>query len=73
MKGIFAKFQTSKGTILLELTYKQTPGTVGNFVALAEGNKKNDSKKDGEPYYNGLSFHRVISDFMIQGGCPLGT
>ena len=45
MEGIFAKFQTSKGTILLELTYKQTPGTVGNFVALAEGNKKNDYKK----------------------------
>jgi FKBP-type peptidyl-prolyl cis-trans isomerase len=73
MEGIFAKLQTSKGIILLELTYKQTPGTVGNFVALAEGNKKNDYKKDGEPYYNGLSFHRVISDFMIQGGCPLGT
>ena len=44
MEGIYAKFQTSKGTILLELAYKQTPGTVGNFVALAEGNKKNDYK-----------------------------
>ena len=73
MEGIYAKFQTSKGTILLELTYKQTPGTVGNFVALAEGNKKNDYKKKGEPYYDGLSFHRVISNFMIQGGCPQGT
>ena len=73
MKGIYAKFMTSKGTILIELTYKQTPGTVGNFVALTEGNQENNYKKDGEPYYNGLSFHRVIPDFMIQGGCPQGT
>ena len=73
MKGIYAKFMTSKGTILIELTYKQTPGTVGNFVALTEGNQENNFKKDGEPYYNGLSFHRVIPDFMIQGGCPQGT
>ena len=73
MEGIYAKFQTTKGAIVLELTYKQTPGTVGNFIALAEGNQKNDHKKEGEPYYNGLSFHRVIPDFMIQGGCPQGT
>jgi cyclophilin family peptidyl-prolyl cis-trans isomerase len=45
MKGIYAKFMTSKGTILIELTYKQTPGTVGNFVALTEGNQKNNYKK----------------------------
>lgn len=71
--GIYAKFKTSKGEILVKLTYDKTPGTVGNFVALAEGKQKNSSKPIGEPYYNGLKFHRVISDFMIQGGCPLGT
>src|SRR6056300_1312655 len=73
MEGIYAKFETAKGIILLELTYKQTPGTVGNFVSLAEGSQKNDHKNEGEPYYDGLTFHRVISDFMIQGGCPQGT
>jgi len=45
MEGIYAKFQTSKGSIVLELTYKQTPGTVGNFVSLAEGNQKKRSEK----------------------------
>lgn len=73
MEGIFVLFETSKGTISVELTYKLTPGTVGNFVSLAEGTQPNDHKKPGEPYYNGLKFHRVISDFMIQGGCPQGT
>ncbi|GET45135.1 peptidylprolyl isomerase [Capnocytophaga felis] len=71
--GIYAKFKTTKGEILVRLTYDKTPGTVGNFVALAEGKQKNSSKPLGEPYYNGLKFHRIISDFMIQGGCPLGT
>lgn len=71
--GLYAKFNTTKGEILVKLTYDKTPGTVGNFVALAEGNKKNKIKDLGEPYYNGLKFHRVIPDFMIQGGCPLGT
>ncbi|GIJ94508.1 peptidylprolyl isomerase [Capnocytophaga stomatis] len=71
--GIYAKFKTTKGEILVKLTHDKTPGTVGNFVALAEGKQKNSSKPLGEPYYNGLKFHRVISDFMIQGGCPLGT
>lgn len=70
--GIYAKFHTSKGDILLKLTYDLTPGTVGNFVGLAEGNLDNDAKPMGKPYYDGLVFHRVISDFMIQGGCPLG-
>lgn len=72
-EGIYAKFNTSKGEILVKLTYDKTPGTVGNFVALAEGQMKNSAKSEGSPYYDGLSFHRVISDFMIQGGCPLGT
>jgi len=73
MEGIFAKFETSKGIVLLELTFEKTPGTVGNFVSLAEGTLKNDHKGAGEPYYNGMKFHRVIADFMVQGGCPQGS
>lgn len=72
-EGIYAKFNTSKGTILVKLTYDKTPGTVGNFVGLAEGDIENDVKPQGKPYYDGLKFHRVIADFMIQGGCPVGT
>ena len=71
--GIFAKFNTTKGAITVQLTYTQTPGTVGNFVSLAEGNLENKVKPQGTPFYNGLKFHRVIPDFMIQGGCPQGT
>ncbi len=71
--GIYAKFTTPKGDILVNLEYEKTPGTVGNFVALAEGNLENSAKPQGTPYYNGLKFHRVIADFMIQGGCPQGT
>ena len=70
--GIYAKFSTPKGDILVKLTYDKTPGTVGNFVALAEGNLENTSRNQGNPYYDGLKFHRVIPDFMIQGGCPQG-
>ena len=71
--GLYAKFLTSKGDILIKLEYNKTPGTVGNFVALAKGDLENSIKKQGDPYYDGLKFHRVIPDFMIQGGCPLGT
>lgn len=71
--GLYAKFNTSKGEILVALEYKRTPGTVGNFVALAEGNLENSAKPQGTPYYDGLKFHRVIPDFMIQGGCPQGS
>ena len=71
--GIYAKITTAKGDILLQLTYQLTPATVGNFVALAEGTMKNTQKPLGTPYYDGLTFHRVIPNFMIQGGCPLGT
>ena len=71
--GIYAKITTNKGVILLRLTYDKTPATVGNFVALAEGKMENSQKPLGTPYYNGLTFHRVIPNFMIQGGCPLGT
>jgi len=71
--GIYAKFNTTKGEITVKLTYDKTPGTVGNFVALAEGNLENSAKPKKIPYYDGLTFHRVIPDFMIQGGCPQGT
>jgi peptidyl-prolyl cis-trans isomerase A (cyclophilin A) len=70
--GIYAKFNTSKGTILVKLTHDLTPGTVGNFVGLAEGQLENSARPMGKPYYDGLKFHRVIPDFMIQGGCPQG-
>ncbi|MGB7393966.1 MAG: peptidylprolyl isomerase [Pricia sp.] len=71
--GIYAEFNTSKGKIRVKLTHDKTPGTVGNFVALAEGNHENSVRPKGEPYYDGLTFHRVIPDFMVQGGCPQGT
>jgi FKBP-type peptidyl-prolyl cis-trans isomerase len=71
--GLYARFNTSKGEIIVALEYQKTPGTVGNFVALAEGNMENSAKLQGNPYYDGLKFHRVIPDFMIQGGCPQGT
>jgi peptidyl-prolyl cis-trans isomerase A (cyclophilin A) len=71
--GIYAKFNTAKGAILVKLTHDLTPGTVGNFVGLAEGNLENKVKPQGTKFYNGLKFHRVIPDFMIQGGCPQGT
>lgn len=61
-KDIIAVFETDKGTIRIKLFDQQTPVTVANFVNLAKRN-----------YYKGLNFHRVISDFMIQGGCPYGT
>jgi len=71
-EGIYANIITSKGEIKIELKYKEVPGTVGNFIGLSEGIIENKSKSIGEPYYNGLKFHRVIPDFMIQGGCPEG-
>ena len=72
--GIYAEFNTNQGTFVAELYFEQTPITVGNFVSLAEGksNSVTDSLK-GKKYYDGLTFHRVIKDFMIQGGDPTGT
>ncbi|MEK6616481.1 MAG: peptidylprolyl isomerase [Bacteroidota bacterium] len=71
--GMYAKFETNKGNIYVLLEHKKTPMTVANFIGLAEGTIKNTAKAEGTPFYNGLKFHRVIPDFMIQGGCPLGT
>jgi peptidyl-prolyl cis-trans isomerase A (cyclophilin A) len=71
--GIYAKFNTTKGAVLVKLEHELTPGTVGNFVALAEGNMENKVKPQGTKFYDGLKFHRVIPDFMVQGGCPQGT
>ncbi|MBW2466579.1 MAG: peptidylprolyl isomerase [Deltaproteobacteria bacterium] len=73
--GMYAKIITSKGEITIELEFEKTPLTVTNFVGLAEGTKNfKDSKgRTSGRYYDGLTFHRVIDDFMIQGGCPLGS
>ena len=72
-EGIYAKINTNKGEILLTLHYKLTPGTVANFVGLAEGKIDNTFRLQNEPFYNKLKFHRVIPDFMIQAGCPHGS
>jgi len=71
--GLYAVMHTSKGDIKCLLEFEKTPLTAANFVGLAEGNIGNLAKESGEPYYNGLVFHRVIPNFMIQGGDPTGT
>lgn len=72
--GLYAEIITNKGTMVLELEYKKAPITVANFVSLAEGtNTLVDSTMRGKKYYNGLTFHRIIDEFMIQGGDPTGT
>ena len=68
--GIYAVIHTDKGDITLKLEYKKCPMTVCNFIGLADGTLNMVDK--GEPFYDGLNFHRVIKDFMIQGGCPKG-
>jgi peptidylprolyl isomerase len=73
--GMYAEFDTSKGKILCLLEFEKTPLTVANFVGLAEGTKELGAGQgtSGHKFYDGLTFHRVIPDFMIQAGCPLGT
>lgn len=72
--GMYAEIVTDKGTIMCQLEFEKTPITVANFVSLAEGtNQSVKEKYKGKKFYNGLKFHRVIKDFMIQGGDPLGT
>ena len=70
--GLYAEMRTSKGPILLRLYPDKAPLTVANFVGLAE-ETKSSNKKEGVPFYDGILFHRVIKDFMIQGGDPDGT
>ncbi|MDA3941576.1 MAG: peptidylprolyl isomerase [Spirochaetia bacterium] len=69
--GLYAVITTSKGEMVLNLEYEKTPMTVSNFVGLIEGTLNREEVD--EPFYDGLNFHRVLDDFMIQGGCPLGT
>ena len=69
--GLYAELKTTRGTIYLRLEYERAPLTVANFVGLAEGTIS-FSNRDAERYYDGLTFHRVIEDFMIQGGDPRG-
>ena len=72
--GLYAVIKTDKGDITIQLEYEKTPLTVANFVSLAEGtNQMVDSKYKGRHFFDGLAFHRVISDFMIQGGDPEGN
>jgi peptidylprolyl isomerase len=72
--GLYAEFQTNKGSFITQLYYDKTPMTVANFVALAEGNHpKADEKFQGKRFYDGITFHRIIDGFMIQGGDPDGS
>jgi len=75
--GTYAIFQTSQGDMVIKLLDKEAPKTVENFIGLAEGTKEFTNEKTGKkekrPFYDGLIFHRVIPDFMIQGGCPHGS
>ena len=71
--GMYANMSTTKGDILLYLEMDKTPLTVASFVGLAEGDFTNDTLVFSKPFFDGLTFHRVIADFMIQGGDPAGN
>lgn len=71
--GLYANLQTTKGSMIVQFEDKKSPVTVANFIGLAEGKIDNKAKAKGVPYYDGTIFHRVIKDFMIQGGDPQGT
>ena len=71
--GVYAKMETSKGELIIQFFDKEAPVTVANFVGLAQGTIENKAKAKGVPYYDGIVFHRVIKNFMIQGGDPQGT
>ena len=75
--AMHATFDTSEGTFKVQLFDDKAPKTVANFVELAEGTKEwtdpKSRQKVKRPFYDGLVFHRVISGFMLQGGCPMGT
>ena len=71
--GVYAKMETSKGEMIIQFFDKEAPVTVANFVGLAQGTIENTAEPKGTPYYDGIIFHRVIKDFMIQGGDPTGT
>jgi peptidyl-prolyl cis-trans isomerase A (cyclophilin A) len=72
--GVYATFKTNQGNIVVELFEKDAPETVANFIGLAEGSKQwNSPSKKGDKLYDGTVFHRVIPDFMIQGGDPEGS
>ena len=75
--GTYAVLETSQGSIVCRLFEKEAPKTVANFIGLAEGTKESSDPQTGQklkrPFYDGLVFHRVIPDFMIQAGCPLGN
>jgi peptidyl-prolyl cis-trans isomerase A (cyclophilin A) len=75
--GLYAIFETSQGNFVAKLFEKEAPKTVANFTGLADGSKEwidvRIAQKAKKPFYDGLTFHRVIPKFMIQGGCPLGT
>lgn len=74
--GIYAVINTSMGKMIFKLYYQKVPVTTGNFIGLAEGTLEFTDMKSGiktkRPFYNGLIFHRVIKNFVIQGGCPVG-